>query len=89
MENIETKELIPTEAVEDVAEAMTTGGSGLMNVAKVGLIGAASIAVWELAVKPMSRRVSSLIAGRKVARMKKADAEENNEEDVEVPSIDE
>lgn len=81
MENIEMKDLNTTEVVEDVAEAITTGGSGLKNVAKIGLIGAASIAVWELAVKPVSRKISSLITGRKVARMKKAETTEKEEEE--------
>lgn len=93
MENIETNDIITTEAIEEITEAVPTGKSGLKTAAKVGVIGAVSIAAWEFAVKPLGRKVKGLINKKKAAkRPKKTEEEEIDLDDMdldEVPEIDE
>lgn len=93
MENMETNDIITTEAIEEITEAVPTGKSGLKTAAKVGVIGAVSIAAWEFAVKPLGRKVKSLINKRKAAKKpKKTEEEEIDLDDMdldEVPEIDE
>lgn len=92
MENIETNDIITTEAIEEITEAVPTGKSGLKTAAKVGVIGAASIAAWEFAVKPLGRKVKGLINKKKAAKKPKKTEEEIDLDDMdlyEVPEIDE
>lgn len=93
MENMETNDIITTEAIEEITEAVPTGKSGLKTAAKVGVIGAVSIAAWEFAVKPLGRKVKGLINKRKAAKKpKKTEEEEIDLDDMdldEVPEIDE
>lgn len=93
MENMETNDIITTEAIEEITEAVPTGKSGLKTAAKVGVIGAISIAAWEFAVKPLGRKVKGLINKRKVAKKpKKTEEDEIDLDDMdmdEVPEIDE
>lgn len=93
MENMETNDITTTEAIEETTEAVLTGKSGLKTAAKVGVIGAASIAAWEFAVKPLGRKVKGLINKRKAARKpKKADGDVIEVDDMdldEIPEIDE
>lgn len=93
MENMETNDIITTEAIEEITEAVPTGKSGLKTAAKVGVIGAVSIAAWEFAVKPLGRKVKGLINKKKAAkRPKKTEEEEIDLDDMdldEVPEIDE
>lgn len=92
MENIETNDIITTEAIEEITEAVPTGKSGLKTAAKVGVIGAVSIAAWEFAVKPLGRKVKGLINKKKTAKKPKKTEEEIDLDDMdlyEVPEIDE
>ena len=92
MENIETNDIITTEAIEEITEAVPTGKSGLKTAAKVGVIGAVSIAAWEFAVKPLGRKVKGLINKKKAAKKPKKTEEEIDLDDMdldEVPEIDE
>ena len=93
MENMETNDIITTEAIEEITEAVLTGKSGLKTAAKVGIIGAVSIAAWEFAVKPLGRKVKGLINKKKAAKKpKKTEEEEIDLDDMdldEVPEIDE
>ena len=93
MENMETNDIITTEAIEEITEAIPTGRSGLKTAAKVGVIGAASIAAWEFAVKPLGRKVKGLIDKKKAAKKpKKAGGDEIDLDDMnldEIPEIDE
>ena len=93
MENMETNDIITTEAIEEITEAVLTGKSGLKTAAKVGVIGAVSIAAWEFAVKPLGRKVKGLINKKKAAKKpKKTEEEEIDLDDMdldEVPEIDE
>lgn len=93
MENMETNDIITTEAIEEITEAVPTGKSGLKTAAKVGVIGAVSIAAWEFAVKPLGRKVKGLINKKKAAKKpKKTEEEEIDLDDMdldEVPEIDE
>lgn len=92
MENIETNDIITTEAIEEITEAVPTGKSGLKTAAKVGVIGAASIAAWEFAVKPLGRKIKGLINKKKAAKKPKKTEEEIDLDDMdlyEVPEIDE
>lgn len=93
MENMETNDIITNEAIEEITEAVPTGKSGLKTAAKVGVIGAVSIAAWEFAVKPLGRKVKGLINKKKAAKKpKKTEEEEIDLDDMdldEVPEIDE
>ncbi len=94
MENMETNDIITTEAIEEITEAVPTGNSGLKTVAKVGAIGAASIAAWEFAVKPVYRWVKGKIvkAWKASKKPKKSQEDEINLDEMdldEVPEIDE
>lgn len=87
MENMETNDIITTEAIEEITEAVPTGNSGLKTVAKAGAIGAVSIAAWEFAVKPAYRWVKGKIAGKKAT--KKLKKPQENEIDLEEMNLDE
>ena len=76
MENIENNDIITTEAIEEITEDVPTGKSGLKTAAKVGVIGAVSIAAWEFAVKPLGRKIKGLINKRKAAKKPKKTEEE-------------
>lgn len=93
MENIENNDIITTEAIEEITEDIPTGKSGLKTAAKVGVIGAVSIAAWEFAVKPLGRKIKGLINKRKAAKKPKKTEEEeidlDNMDLDEVPEIDE
>lgn len=93
MENIENNDIITTEAIEEITEDAPTGKSGLKTAAKVGVIGAVSIAAWEFAVKPLGRKIKGLINKRKAAKKPKKTEEEeidlDNMDLDEVPEIDE
>lgn len=93
MENMENNDIITTEAIEEITEAVPTGKSGLKTAAKVGVIGAISIAAWEFAVKPLGRQVKGLIYKKKAAKKpKKTEEDEIDLDDMdmdEVPEIDE
>ena len=93
MENMETNDIITTEAIEAITETVPTDKSGLKTAAKVGAIGAVSIAAWEFAVKPLGRKVKGLINKKKAAKkLKKAEEDEIDLDDMdldEVPEIDE
>lgn len=95
MENMETNDIITTEAIEEITEAVPTGKSGLKTAAKVGVIGAVSIAAWEFAVKPLGRKVKGLIDKKKAAKKTKKAVKVEEEIDLddmdldEVPEIDE
>lgn len=90
MENMETNDIITTEAIEEITEAVPTGNSGLKIVAKAGVIGAVSIATWELAVKPACRWVKGKIAGNKAAKKSQGNDGVPEEVDLdEIPEIDE
>lgn len=93
MENMETNDIITNEAIEEITEAVPTGKSGLKTAAKVGVIGAVSIAAWEFAVKPLGRKIKGLINKKKAAKKpKKTEEEEIDLDDMdldEVPEIDE
>lgn len=90
---METNDIITTEAIEEITEAVPTGKSGLKTAAKVGVIGAVSIAAWEFVVKPLGRKVKGLINKKKAAKKpKKTEEEEIDLDDMdldEVPEIDE
>ena len=85
METIETNDIITTEAVEEIVDAVPTGKSGLKTAAKVGVIGAVSVAAWEFSVKPLGRKVKGLIAKKKADD--EVDLEEMDLDDI--PEIDE
>lgn len=87
MENMEVNDIITTEAIEEITEAVPTGNSGLKNVAKIGAIGAASIAAWELAVKPIGRKIKGLIIKKKAARKTKKAEEEVDLDNLEIDEI--
>lgn len=87
MENMEVNDIITTEAIEEITEAVPTGNSGLKNVAKIGVIGAASIAAWELALKPLGRKVKGLIIKKK--RSRKIEKIANGEVDLDDMVVDE
>ena len=92
MENMETNDIITTEAIEEITEAVPTGKNGLNTVAKVGVIGAASVAAWEFLVKPVCRKVKTAVAGKKAAKkIKKTEAKDDIEamELDDIPEIDE
>ena len=93
METIETNDIITTEAVEEIVDAVPTGKSGLKTAAKVGVIGAVSVAAWEFAVKPLGRKVKGLIAKKKAAKKSKKPADDEvdlEEMDLDdIPEIDE
>lgn len=93
MENIENNDIITTEAIEEITEDVPTGKSGLKTAAKVGVIGAVSIAAWEFAVKPLGRKIKGLINKRKAAKKPKKTEEEeidlDNMDLDEAPEIDE
>ena len=92
MENMETNDIINTEAIEEIKEAIPTGKNGLKTAAKVGVIGAASIAAWEFVMKPIGRKVKGAIAKRKAAKAaKKAEVEDVDLDnlDTDIPEIDE
>lgn len=93
METIETNDIITTEAIEEITEAIPTGKSGLKTAAKVGAIGAASIAAWEFAVKPAYGWIKDKITKKKATKKaKKAEEEEVNLDEMdldEIPEIEE
>lgn len=93
MENMETNDIITTEAIEEITEAVSTNKSSLKTVALAGVIGAVSITAWELAIKPLGRKVKGLIDKRKAARKpKKTDEDEIDLDDIDlggIPNIDE
>lgn len=68
---MENNDIITTEAIEEITEAVPTGNSNLKTAATVGVIGAASVAAWEFAVKPAYRWVKRKIHDRKVFRKAK------------------
>lgn len=68
---MENNDIITTEAIEEITEAVPTGNSNLKTAATVGVIGAASVAAWEFAVKPAYRWVKRKIHDRKVFRKSK------------------
>ena len=88
MENMEVNDMMVTEAVEDVAEAIPTGKSGLKTMAKAGFIMAASIAGWELMVKPLGHKLKGVWLKRKAAKKAEADEMDVTEVDLdEIPEI--
>lgn len=93
MENVETNDIITTEAIKEIVDAAPTDKSGLKTMAKVGVIGAVSIAAWEFVVKPLRRKVKDLMNKRKTTKKSKKTEEEEidlNDMDLdEVPEIDE
>lgn len=89
MENMETNDIITTEAIEEITEAVPAGKNGLKTVAKVGVIGAASVAAWEFLVKPVCRKVKTAVAGRKAAKKTEAEDDIENMELDDIPEIDE
>lgn len=68
---MENNDIITTEAIEEITEAVPIGNSNLKTAATVGVIGAASVAAWEFAVKPAYRWVKRKIHDRKVFRKAK------------------
>ncbi len=86
---METKDIIPTEQViEEIKEVIPTGTNRLKTAAKVGVIGAASIAAWEFAVKPVCRKVKTAIVKRKATRKaRKTKAEDEDVESMELDDI--
>ena len=92
MENMETNDIITTEAIEEITEAVPTGKNGMKTVAKVGVIGAASVAAWEFAVKPLCRKIKTAIAKKATKKAKKTEADDEDIENMEIddiPEIDE
>lgn len=93
MENVENNDIITTEAIKEITDDVPTDKSGLKTAAKVGVIGAVSIAAWEFAVKPLVRKVKNLMNKRKTTKKPKKTEEEeidlNDMELDEVPEIDE
>lgn len=87
MENMEVNDIITTEAIEEITEAVPTSNSGLKNVAKIGVIGAASIAVWELAVKPLGHKIKGLVTKKKTAGKITKTEEELDPDDMEIDEI--
>lgn len=87
MDTIETNDIITTEAVEEIVDKVPTGKSGLKTVAKVGLIGAAGIAAWELAVKPLGRKVKGLISKKKAAKKAKKPEDEIDLDEMDLDNI--
>lgn len=79
MENMELNEVITTDAVEDIAETIPTGNSGLKSSAIIGLSMAAGAAIWELGIKPVGRKALGWLAARKAARKNKAKSETTDE----------
>lgn len=89
MENMETNDIITT---EEIMEAAPTGKSGLKTAAKLGVIGAISIAAWEFVMKPLVRKTKGLINKKTANKAKKTDEEEIDLDDMhldEIPEIDE
>ena len=92
MENMETNDIITTEAIDEIKEAIPTDKNGLNTAAKVGFIGAASIAAWEFVMKPIGRKVKGAIAKRKAAKAAKNPEVEDvdlDNLDTDIPEIDE
>ncbi len=94
METMNTNETITTEAIDTITEAIPTGKSGLKTIAKGGIIVAGGIAAWELAIKPLGRKIRKTIAKRKAPKVITVvkDEDEIDLENMdldEVPDIDE
>lgn len=93
MENMEINEVITNDAIEEIVDAVPNGKSGLKTAAKVGVIGAVSIAAWEFAMKPLGRKIKSLIVKKATTKKpKKAESDEDELYDMdldEIPEIEE
>ena len=94
MENMETNDIITTEAIEEIADNVTNGQNCLKTAAEIGIIGAASIAVWEFGVKRIIRLVKGKIAEKKAASkdLKKPKSDDEVDDmnlDDDLPEIDE
>ena len=96
MENMETNDIITTEAIEEITESNPTGKNCLKTAAEIGIIGAASIAVWEFGVKRIIRWGKRKIAAKKAAsKNSKKPAEADDDKDIDnmtlddIPEIDE
>ena len=87
MENMEAKDIITTEAVEELAEAIPAEKNGLKTAAKAGLIMVTSIVGWELAVKPLARKLKSVWEARKAKKAEKTEADETDEADMDLDEI--
>ncbi len=87
MDTIETNDIITTEAIEEITDKVTTGKSGLKTVAKVGIIGVAGVAVWELAVKPLGHTIKGLIAKKTAAKKTKKAQDEIDLDDMDLEDI--
>lgn len=73
MENMELNDVVTSEAVEEIAEVIPVGNSGMKQTTIVGAAMVAGAALWELGVKPMVRKTLAWIANKKAAQNTKAD----------------
>lgn len=87
MENMEVNDIITNEAIEEITEVVPTGNSGLKTVAKIGVIGATSIAIWELAMKLLRCKIKNRIIKKKTARKIEKAEEEVDLDDMEIDEI--
>lgn len=65
MDTMNTNEIITTEAINTIKEAIPTNGSGLKNVGKTLAIVSTGIAAWELLVKPIARKIKTAVSRKK------------------------
>ena len=87
MENMELNDVVTTETVEEIAEAIPVGNSGMKQTTIIGAAMVAGAALWELGVKPMGKKAIAWIANKKAA--KKAKAAAGNTEETEPEESDE
>lgn len=85
-----TNEIVCTEAMEDIADAIPVGNSGLKSVVKVGGIAAGAVLAWEFVIKPIGRKVQQFVTDKAVARkVEKAKAIDPDDVDLDdIPEID-
>lgn len=89
---MENNDIITTEAIEEITEAVPTGNSNLKTAATVGVIGAASVAAWEFVVKPAYHWAKRKIHDRKAfkkAKMVQAAEPDEMKDSVEEIEVDE
>lgn len=87
MENTELNDVVTTETVEEIAEALPTGNSGVKQTTIIGAAMVAGAALWELGVKPLGKKTITWIANKKAA--KKAKTAADNSEETESEESDE
>lgn len=77
---MENNDIITTEAIEEITEAIPTGNSNLKTMVEVGFIGTLGAVAWEFIVKPVcrwgKRKYQEKKALRKAKMLKEAEPDD-------------